>query len=296
MSDNAAYAEYYNEYYAPPGEAPEPVPVEEAPAITLEQQVAMYYARRKHRFFRVQEPLAIADVDTGPLAAWSAINSTSAVDTTGNGYTLTKNGGVTSEGDPIPTALGDWTVQALNAAVFDGSSGYLSSAAPIPAFDFGLGDFSVNTWLNPVSPWGTSATCGIIGQKLSDSYGGFQLYQDSGHPGTPGFRFAAAGGANQVTCYTTGVVATGAWTMLTFVRESGLCSWYLNGAFDSSSTPSPAVNITNDGNANFNIGYADTWGAFYPGAVWNAAIWSRALLLPDIAQLYGAPPVTGDGV
>lgn len=293
---NADYADYYAEYFAPrTDEEPEEV-FERDTRITQEQQVAMYYARRKHRALRLGQPLVIADVDTGPLGAWSAVNSTSAVDTTGNGYTLTKNGGVTSESDPIPTALGDWTVQALNAAVFDGSSGYLSSAAPIPAFDFGLSDFSANLWLNPVFPWGTSATCGIIGQKLSDSYGGFQLYQDSGHPGTPGFRFAAAGGANQVTCYTTGVVATGAWTMLTFVRESGLCSWYLNGAFDSSSTPSPAVNITNDGNANFNIGYADTWGAFYPGAVWNAAIWSRALLLPDIAQLYGAPPVTGDGV
>jgi hypothetical protein len=65
----------------------------------------------------------------------------------------------------------------------------------------------------------------------------------------------------------------------------------LNAAATATLTPSPAVNIIAEASPTFNIGYANTWSAFYAGALWNTAIWNRALLLPDIATLYAAPPV-----
>ena len=254
-------------------------------------QSAMYYARRRKRLLRTQQELDAPDVYDGPIGSWSAIANGTALDTAAM-TNLTVNGGVTEGVDPIPAALGDWTVDALGSTVYDGSTGYLASAATVTAFNFGIGDFAVNWWMNPAAPWGVGgATVGLIGQKLSDSNGGFQIFQDSGHPGLARFRMSGVGGTNQTDFLTTGTIATGAWTMATFVRQGGVCSWYLNGAFDSTFTPDPAVSIIADGSPLFKIGYADTWTAYYAGALWNIAIWNRALLLPDIAVLYQTPPV-----
>lgn len=254
----------------------------------------MYYARKKRRNLRTQQELDAPDVYDGPIGVWSAIAGGIAVDAA-RLTNLAVHGGVTEGIDPIPAALGDWTVDTLGSTVYDGSTGYLASAATISAFNFGIGDFSINWWMNPTGTWGVPAnTMGLIGQKALDSNGGFQIYQDGGAAGHPRMRMAATGGANATDITTTASIPQAAWSMLTFVRQSGLCSWYVNGVFDSSETPSPAVNIIADASPTFNIGFGATWSAYYAGGLWNIAIWNRALLLPDIATLYTAPPVGAD--
>jgi hypothetical protein len=260
--------------------------------MTDAMQAGLYYARRKNRAFRTQEPLETVAVPMGPDGAWSGIVGGGARDTSGSGYNLTSaTGTVTSGADPIPASLGDWTVDSLDAMVFDGASN-LAYTSPINAFNFGVGDFAINLWMNAAGGWGDANTVGVIGQKALDSYGGWQIYQDSGAPGTPRLRAAASGGVTQTDITSTIPVIAGTWTMITVQRQNGTFYWFINGV--AAGSLSASINIMTDDQvgADFQIGFASTWSAFYQGALWDIEIWNRALVPDDIAELYSNPPVS----
>lgn len=255
------------------------------------EQAAMYYARRRRRAFRREQPLVSAREYDGPVGAWNALG----VDISGMGNSLVLHGGVTLGSDPVPVSLGDWVVgDRVDSAVFDNSTGFFQYAAgPIIDFNFGTADFSMNIWLNPASPWGMEGTtCGIMGQKANSSYGGWQMYHDSFMPGRINFRMAETGGTNETNVTTTSTLSTGVWTMATIVRASGVFTWYLNAVEDETQAATVNFITQNVSGANFQIGYASTWEYYYPGAMWLPAIWPRALNLSEIAELYNTPLAT----
>ena len=186
----------------------------------------------------------------------------------GNSLTMTSMSAVTS---PSIGKIG----QALK---FNGSNQSLSHSS-ISAFNFGTGDFSVSFWMNPVSPWGTAATEGVLGQKTSDSFNGWQIYQDSGHPGILDMRLT-----QQNNFLTNSTIPTSKWTLATFVRQGSNTFWYLNGVQDSTGSNSSSLSDA----GSFYIGYAPTWSAYYSGALDDVRVYNRALSAGEVAQLYAA--------
>lgn len=182
------------------------------------------------------------------------------------------------EGASAPLAFTNsptWVAGEFGAAVqfAYNANAYLSHSA-ILALDFGTGDFTVSFWMKPVSPWDTATTQGVVGQKTSDTTNGWQIYQDSGHPGHLDMRIT-----QQHNFLTNAIVPVGQWTYVTFVRQSGTLYWYLNGTLDATSTDTSSIS---DSGA-FYVGYAPTWEAYYTGAIDDLRIYSRALSPAEVA-------------
>lgn len=197
-------------------------------------------------------------------------NGKTIADVSGAGDTLTMNGYNTATNTaPIAGKIG----QALK---FNGSSQDLSHSN-ISAFNFGTGDFSVSFWMKPSSPWGTGTTQAVLGQKTSDSFNGWQIYQDSGHPGYLDMRIT-----QQNNFLTASTIPTGTWTYVTFVRKNGNTYWYLNGSLNASGTNSASISDS----GLFYIGYAPTWTAYYTGAFDDVRIYNRALSSQEVQELY----------
>ncbi|HVZ75731.1 MAG TPA: LamG domain-containing protein [Candidatus Paceibacterota bacterium] len=209
----------------------------------------------------------------GLLSYWKFDEGSGATarDYSGNGYNLDLYNSPT------------WTPGKIGSSLsFNSSSIQVASRGFTSAYNFGTGDFSVSFWIKPSSPWGTGATIGLIGQKSSDSDNGWQIYQDSGHPGHLDVRLT-----QQHNFLTTATIPTGVWTLATFVRTGGTIYWYVNGVLDSSSTDT--ANII--GAAPFYIGYAQTWGAYYNGSLDDIRIYNRALSAGEVANFYNATSV-----
>lgn len=213
-------------------------------------------------------------INSGLIGYWtfdgSTINWTSktVADVSGQGNTLTMSGFSSPTAAAIPGKIG----QALK---FNDSEDLYHSN--ISAFSFGTGDFSVSFWMDPVSPWNTATTIGVIGQKTSDSYNGWQIYQDSGHPGYLDMRIT-----QQNNFLTASTIPTGKWIYVTFTRQGGSLYWYLNGVLNATGTNAGNISDT----ASFYIGYAQTWTAYYSGALDDVRIYNRALSAQEVQQLY----------
>jgi hypothetical protein len=201
----------------------------------------------------------------GPSMNWTA---NTAADSSGGGYTGTLNN-FSKTTSPVAGKIG----QAMK---FNGTNQYVSHSS-ISAYNFGTGDFSVSFWMKPVSPWGSATTEGLIGQKTSDSFNGWQIYQDSGQPGKLNMRLT-----QQNNFLTTSTIPTGKWTYATFARKSGTTYWYLNGIQDSTGTNTSNISDT----GSFYIGYAQTWSAYYSGSLDDVRIYNRALSPQEVQQLY----------
>lgn len=208
----------------------------------------------------------------GSLTNWKT-GLTSDISGQGNNLSLVNLSTTTS---PVQGKIG----QALK---FNGNNQYLSHAS-ISALNFGSGDFAVSFWMKPLSPWG-SGTIGVIGQKTSDSFNGWQIYQDSGHLSHLDMRITSSH-----NFLTTATVPTGSWTYATFVRSGGNIYWYLNGKLDASNTDSSSISDT----GLFYVGYAPTWTAYYPGILDDIRIYNRALSATEVAALYATGAVNPD--
>jgi hypothetical protein len=205
----------------------------------------------------------------GNATNWTA-NTTA--DSSGGGNNATMNN-FSKTKSPVAGKIGQ-------AFAFNGSSQYLSHAH-IPELDFGTGDFSVSFWIKPSGSWG-GTTRGIIGQKSNDSAPGWQVYHDAGDTNAVRLRLGDASGNGSDLM---GVaVAPGVWTYVTVERKSGVLYGYSNGA-PSGTSIADTKNVSG-GSANFNIGYADTWTAYYQGSLDDVRIYNRALSAQEVAALY----------
>jgi len=265
--------------------------------LTGTQQATLYYMRRRRRARAIEQALGntpviegIGDIGSGLVGSWSELSGSplAALDSSGNGYTLYPQPGVTA-GTGLAEVVedADWLkVQQQTDFAFNGTTGYFSSAEPTPAIQFGTGDFSVNCWLYPVSPWGTATTVGVVGKKAADDAPGWQLYQNSIEDiGQLGIRIGD--GATNIDFFTANTVPTGKWTMATMVRAGGVMFWFLNTVANGSIAG--ALDISGS-ESNFIIGYAETWLAYFPGAMDNIGVWNRALTPLEISTLYHGSP------
>jgi len=220
--------------------------------------------------------MATPILTNGLLAYWKLDNNgsggVSLVDSTGNGYTLTNNGGVT---------LGTGILNGC--AVFNpANSTYLQIAAN-NIFNFS-GDFSVQAWVKsagqtrnyPVifsskAGWYTNSV------KLDFFYTSNQAigYEHNG---------SGSSGIRNNTNATIGV-----WYHVVIARQSGVSTLYINGATVASQidTTLAAFNNSNTGTV-IGGGNWDGYYSYFNGSLCEIGVWNRALLPMEINTLYNA--------
>lgn len=212
----------------------------------------------------------------GIMGLWHLDNSWN--DTSGNNNAGTANGNA---------AFTTTSKSGSHAGTFDGTGDYIS----IPdsnGLDFGEGDFSVSTWINPTS----SGNRHILGKDSYagniNNYTGFFLQYDpnsSSRKISFATRNFVAGAGGQTYLNSISAVSTGQWTHITAVRASGTLKIYINGFIDNSAAEGVSTNINNA--VPFKIGAFDEVSANkFIGLIDEVAIWNRALHDNEIKQLY----------
>jgi prepilin-type N-terminal cleavage/methylation domain-containing protein len=202
-----------------------------------------------------------------------------ALDQSGNGNT-----GAWSGTQSSPSSTYYLAGKVGTAGYFNGSNDKVSVPSIAAFNNFGTGDFSVAFWMDPQGSW-SGTTQAMVGQKLSDTAPGFQIYHDSGDTTQIRLRMGDASGDGGDTKSTVGSVSTGQWTFVVAMRQSGVGYIYINGVQNASTSNSKNIS---GGSANFNIGYGDTWNSYYTGYLDDVRVYSRALSSAEIAAMYNA--------
>jgi hypothetical protein len=181
----------------------------------------------------------------------------SLVDSTGNGNTLTNEGGVT---------LGTGII--AGDGVFDGSSQYLAVNNATP---FTSGNFSVSLWVNPSDLTNYLSIFGAGGS------GGFAINSNANSGGIDVNDSTAASDIS-----TTGNLSVGVWANIVVTNQSGVTSLYVNRVFQASTTQSMRII------ANLNIGAVYNDFTWFNGQIDEVGVWNRALSNNEILALYNA--------
>ena len=184
------------------------------------------------------------------LAYWKLDNDgsggVSLVDSTGNGNTLTNNGGV---------ALGTGIIDG--DAVFNGGD-YLQTDN---SFGFS-GDFTISIWSNP--NFTNYLNCFFGGTNA----GSLQAYFDSNT-----LQVTNIGGGLLLN-----VTAPTGWNLLNIVRSGGVFSFYINGLLVGTN------NNTTDYSDVYTFG--NSFGNLFQGQLDEIGVWSRALTANEVFNLY----------
>lgn len=221
-----------------------------------------------------------------PVAWWKladASGSATAADSSGNGYGGTVSGGVTfGEVGPIPGTPSD------TGALFDGSTGYVSSTLPALT-----GALTLIAWAKLASA--TPAEYGGIA--------GFRLGKGANPtaPATGEFYFLQLQGTANLECRFQNLAGTnyafenvplsvGTWQMLAMTYDgSSTLTLYIDGSQYGTVAASGALGALSDA---FGIGanWNSIQGAFnfFGGEVAQTAVFTRALGASQIAELYAA--------
>lgn len=198
-----------------------------------------------------QQPYNLKD---NIVAYWS-LDDTTWSDSSGNGYTLTNNGGVTN-GTGILS--GD--------AVFGGSN-WLEND---PGLTIGTSDFTFSAWINPSS---INATA-IVNQGNNDSTGNYCFWYNNGNIG-----FYAD---NNGRIESTNTIPLGSWSHVALVSKEGVLTLYINGNAD----PSTGNYSGNFIGQPFKLGFGYGGIQYLTGSLDEVGIWNRALSRDEISYLY----------
>ncbi|HNR53092.1 MAG TPA: LamG domain-containing protein [Candidatus Dojkabacteria bacterium] len=220
---------------------------------------------------------------TGLVAQWN-FNETSGTTAVSGGTCGTScNGTLTnfaSTGSQDAAPGTGWTANnkrwGAGALMFDGSDDYVS-VVDSAGIQFGTGNFTFETWVNPtvVNP-GTSAQ----GTIISKNYTGFELsiYQ--------GYLLAYLGGTSNSLTGTT-LLKTSTWYHIVLVRNGSTVSTYINGILDASTNNSASVS-----NIGTNLYLGQRPGGdstkVLNGTIDSTRIYSRALSANEILSNYQA--------
>jgi hypothetical protein len=214
-----------------------------------------------------------------PAAWWKlsdASGSTTAVDSSGNGYTGTVNGGVTlGQTGPITGTPSD------TAALFDGSAGSsITSTASGSLAPFQNHDSTVVGWINPSNMgnnmWFSTGPAGLDGQlELWDNWNSgspvvsASVYGDYGTPAT--------------------VIPASGWSMVavTYTAATKVLTISANGGATQSGGIANSLNVPN-GSMVVIGARGDNAGRWFPGDISQVAVFPTVLTTTQIASLYAA--------
>lgn len=205
---------------------------------------------------------------SGLLAYWK-LDTTSWIDSSGNGITLTGHGGVT-----LGTGI-------ISGCALISSNGYLDNSST--NFSIGTGDITASVWINP-SSYGSGG--------YEDFAGSVFDFRDNGSGKEWLLIFTDVGKLRiwqSPTSYeTTATISLNTWTNIVISRNSGTTSFYINGSLDGTfaDTENFVSQIFTFG------GPADQPGneeyLHYNGNIDETGIWNRALTGAEITSLYNA--------
>ena len=182
---------------------------------------------------RVTQGEAITPPSGGPTERLSATSNTKFL-YSGTGYiadthnsTPSSNHSITVNGDPSTKPFSPYDYDEYSATdhggsvYFDGTGDYLTAASDA-SFDFGTGNFTIETWIN--IPDVTSTWSAIISRAYSAT-GGWRLYKSTGNSN---LRFYYTGNS-YINATSTGLT-NNTWHHIAVVRNSGTITIYVDGA------------------------------------------------------------------
>ena len=120
-----------------------------------------------------------------------------------------------------------WNFSSTGSVLLNGTSQYL--IAPIGSSTFGSGDFTAECWFYKTSATTTTLLSNATG-NADNNYWALSTYAD-GH-----CQFTIRDATSQLYVIGTIISAINTWIHVAIVRQSGVCSLYVNGVFDASTT------------------------------------------------------------
>jgi hypothetical protein len=202
----------------------------------------------------------------GILAYWK-LDDTGWTDSTGNGYTLTENGGV---------SLGTGIIN--NGAVFSDTAG-LQSLYVDNLIGVGTGSASASFWVNPYT-YGSGGYEDYAGSAFSYNYnvssGWLFIFNTNGN-------LRLFNGS--LVYESTSVIPLNTWTHICLTRdENSNANIYINGSLDGSFIEDSYISTTTSifGRPTDN----DNGSLHYNGIVDEAGVWNRALSQAEVTKLY----------
>lgn len=161
------------------------------------------------------------------VGANNAVNNTF-VDSSSNSHTITAAGNAT-QSTFSPYRHGGYSTY------FDGTGDYITAPSHT-SFDFGTGDFTIETWIN--IPDVTSTWLAFISRAYAQN-GGWRLYKNTGNNN---LRFYYTdSGTSYIEATTTGIT-NNTWHHITVVRNSSTTKIYVDGVEKGSGTISTSFN------------------------------------------------------
>jgi hypothetical protein len=172
---------------------------------------------------------------------------------------------------------------ASSAYQFNGVSSY-ATVADHSALRLGNTDFTINVWVK-LNSYNTSIGSILLNKRLIGVNNGWS-WSASGQQSLPAGRLAFGPGGGSIGASGTTVFSLSSWHMVTsvFNNSNGQLSFYIDGVLDNTSiilSPNGAVT------ADLHIGNdSSTGGYFLHGALDDIRMYSRALSVTEIQQLY----------
>ena len=120
-----------------------------------------------------------------------------------------------------------WNFSSTGSVLLNGTTQYL--IAPIGSSTFGSGDFTAECWFYKTSATTTTLLSNATG-NADNNYWALSTYAD-GH-----CQFTIRDATSQLYVIGTIISAINTWIHVAIVRQSGVCSLYVNGVFDASTT------------------------------------------------------------
>ena len=196
----------------------------------------------------------------------------------GNANDLTTNYNGTWSGTEAYT-----TGQFGQAAVFDGSSSYISLTQPV---NLSTDDFTYSFWINPATNTGYGAPLAQYGGINATR--NFYSYR-MGSTEKITFGLVSTGGAfNQII--STGTTPLNQWTHVALVRDSSTQKIYLNGQLSGSLSNTTTTSTSSEpfliGSTNENV------AEFFNGSIDQVRIFNTALSADNVATLYNETVAT----
>jgi hypothetical protein len=188
------------------------------------------------------------------LVAYWNLDTASWLDTSGNGYTLTNNNGVTNAAGIIN-----------NGALFNGEQ-YLKTTS----FPTITGNFCISCWVKSTN---TQAQQTFIESPTENA---LNVYFINGGLSVDDY-------LNVSDIFEVGSFDNNTWYNIVIVKDNGVVSAYSNGTFLASTEQD--INITNGIGIGGSSYLSDYWTL---GVVDEVGVWNRALTGAEITSLYNA--------